>query len=187
MPRGRQPTHGMSASPTYKAWLAMKVRCAELYGDRNARIHPPWAQSFTSFLADLGERPRTAHHIARIDADGDFAPGNVRWAEHESPSVTRAAAPTMDRTCQQCGHVFAVSEHVLRRGEGLFCSRACATQSRVRRVTLTCPTCGATFTRIPSRVKLAKQLYCSAACRSRSPEHLAFMKDRLPALRKGPA
>lgn len=90
--RERLTTHGMSGTPTYKAWTGMRKRCRnpntvgwEYYGGAGVTVCARW-DSFANFLADLGERPAPGLSLDRISSDGPYAPGNVRWTD----AVTQA-------------------------------------------------------------------------------------------------
>lgn len=74
------------ASPTYKVWRAMVVRCTkpyaqgyDHYGKAGIGVCNEWMR-FDNFLADMGERPSTLHSLDRIDSAGNYEPKNCRWA-----------------------------------------------------------------------------------------------------------
>ena len=83
--------HGDTASGSrtkeWRAWNAMIRRCTypsmdrfPRYGGRGIRICSEWRASYEAYLRDVGRAPSSAHQIDRINNDGNYEPGNVRWA-----------------------------------------------------------------------------------------------------------
>lgn len=87
--------HGKSKSSEYKAWRAMTARCTiksnasyANYGGRGIQVCERW-KSFENFYADMGDRP-VGMTIDRFpDKNGNYEPGNCRWATREQQDTNK--------------------------------------------------------------------------------------------------
>ena len=117
---------GATHNPTYTSWKQMTQRCFNNrsrkhseYGARGIKVCESW-RNFGNFLADMGERP-AGRTIDRIDNNGNYEPGNCRWAtvEQQNNNVWiefRGEKRTITQWARRIGIRRTALSHRLRRG-----------------------------------------------------------------------
>ena len=106
----RNTTHGLATTPGYNAWAAAKSRCTNPknknyanYGGRGIEFRFP---DFETFLDHIGPRPSKKHSLDRIDNNGHYEHGNVRWALIKTQNRNRRN----NRLITYQGETFSVTE-----------------------------------------------------------------------------
>ena len=92
--------HGDSRTYLYTTWCGIKGRCFNKnrsryndWGGRGITMNEQWKNSYPEFkeyvIKNLGERPK-GYSIDRINNDGNYEPGNIRWSmPHEQQNNRR--------------------------------------------------------------------------------------------------
>jgi hypothetical protein len=98
--------------PLYSLWCMMRRRCEDpkwrdypRYGGRGIRVCDRWRGrgGFGRFVDDVGPRGSARHSLDRVNNDGNYEPGNVRWAtpheQRRNACTTHFIAAGGERMC----------------------------------------------------------------------------------------
>lgn len=84
--------------PEYTIWAGILARCGnqntpnwDRYGGRGITVCQAWVDDFRNFYRDMGLRPSAKHSVDRIDNDGNYEPGNCRWATAAEQAANKSA------------------------------------------------------------------------------------------------
>lgn len=90
----------------YRIWCMIHQRCLfpqheayKHYGGRGIKIHVTWLSAsygghpdglgFDRFLAHIGPAPSLKYSVDRINVNGNYEPGNVRWATAKEQAANK--------------------------------------------------------------------------------------------------
>lgn len=125
----RRVTHHMANTKEYRAYYSARSRCLHpnidsypFYGGRGIEFR---FKSFEEFFDDIGFAPTPEHTLDRIDTNGHYEPGNVRWAtpqeQNENHGICRkitidGVTKTMTGWCRHFGIDRSAVRSRIRRG-----------------------------------------------------------------------
>jgi hypothetical protein len=89
----------------------MRARCSNPnaqyykdYGGRGIIVCQRWIDSFENFLADMGECPPGKSIDRYPNKDGNYEPGNCRWANAKEQAENRRPRSVQNRNAFQITH-----------------------------------------------------------------------------------
>ena len=103
-------------NPLHRAWNAMVKRCNDPltrgyqhYGERGISVCLDWddgcSTGYEEFAAwvllNIGPKPSRKHSLDRVDPDGDYEPGNIRWATWKEQRANKRAEHDPERDAQR--------------------------------------------------------------------------------------
>ena len=92
---------GKSQLPEYQVYQTAKDRCTNpnsqrwyTHGSRGIKMK---FESFDEFYAHIGPRPSKDYSLERIDNDGHYEPGNVKWATRSEQQLNKRSYTVLIR------------------------------------------------------------------------------------------
>ena len=89
------------------------------YGARGISVYDDWLKDPKAMLDYIGPKPTKAHSLDRIDNDGNYEPGNVRWATQKEQANNRRTNVFLEfngelKTVTQWAEIFKIDAHTIR-------------------------------------------------------------------------
>lgn len=135
----RSTIHEMSYTKIYRTWRGMLNRCNDqnnpIYGGRGIKVCDEWQKDFVAFynhVSKLEHFEEDGYTLDRIDFNGNYEPGNLRWATPKEQARNKRTNVIVEydgeeMTLQEAGERSGISYDILKkrwqngiRGEGLF-------------------------------------------------------------------
>lgn len=120
-------THGQRYTSLYQGWRRIKEYCYNEnnthyadYGGRGIEMCPTWRDSFEAFAADVGRPPFEGAELDRYpNNDGNYEPGNVRWATKKQQANNRRSNRLLEwegqiKTVQEWGEHLGIDPQKIR-------------------------------------------------------------------------
>ncbi len=98
----REVLKGLSKTKEYEAWIGMKKRCNNPeykqfsdYGGRGIIVSNEFSKSFTTFLNYIGKAPSKDHSLDRIEVNGNYERGNIKWSTKKEQNKNRRSSASL--------------------------------------------------------------------------------------------
>lgn len=133
MSRVHSRTHGMTKTPLYRVWNAMKQRCATVgsqfyarYGGRGITVCQEWIDSFEEFHGwAMANGYTKGLQIDRENNDGNYEPNNCRWVVPVVNARNRAATKLTIADVQEAKYMLSRGHESKEIAELLDVSHSC--------------------------------------------------------------
>lgn len=125
-------THGLSDTYWERIYYGIRRRCYlkhsrnyHRYGGRGIKMCDRWLSGegglsgIECFRDDMGDRPSSSHSVDRKDVDGDYEPGNCRWATQKEQGNNTSynvliTVGGVTRTAKQWSEITGIGDSTIR-------------------------------------------------------------------------
>ena len=100
--------HNLTGTNIYHLWSSIKARCFNKnnalyhdYGGRGITLYPAWRKdlvAFYTYVKTLPDYSKIGLSLDRINNDGNYEPGNLRWATSSQQALNRRPSSRANKT-----------------------------------------------------------------------------------------